>query len=571
MCCSSPPPPPDLGPMSEASEEVARIQQQTAMEQLDWAREQDGRNQELLQEVLDIQMPAMREQFEQAQSDRERYETLFRPMEDAFQKEAENYDSPERREAERAKALADTSTQFDQQRKNALSRLESYGVDPSQTRNAALDIGTRTAQAAASVAAVAGSDKRVEDTGRALRSDAINLGRGALSNAAGFYGASVGAGGQAQQGAYGATQSGAGAIQSGLGFSGQALQGYGQSADIQSQGFNNQMASWQAGSDQTAGMLGAVGGMAGMFMADGGPARYGDGGPAPPPGGFTGPPGGKHTGPHMGPRTNNKAAPAPIGGRLGGTGSLSSVGPGGSNGMGTNTQMMAMGMPTAAQNTQSRIARGANTTVGQDLKGLVTGPASIATQGAFRGVGAVLKTPAAVADAVGYNPVPGEGGIVGNTINKMDSAGSTMNGLADLGLDNMSAGPMSPGSTPSWSNSVNRAVFNPTGRPSNTRGITGYVPRNMGLERELADGGSIAPAGPLNAPNPQFVGAIDPMAEVDTGTGDGSGIDDSVPAYLSDGEYVIPEDVVRAKGEEFFDKLIERYHTPASEQQQRAA
>ncbi|KKK70637.1 hypothetical protein LCGC14_2922020, partial [marine sediment metagenome] len=27
MCCSDPPPPPDLGPMAEASEEVARIAQ----------------------------------------------------------------------------------------------------------------------------------------------------------------------------------------------------------------------------------------------------------------------------------------------------------------------------------------------------------------------------------------------------------------------------------------------------------------------------------------------------------------------------------------------------------------
>ncbi len=352
MCCSDPPAPPDLGPMSEASEEVARIQQQTAREQLEWAREQDTRNQDLLNQVLDIQMPAMREQFEQAQSDRQRYETLFRPMEDAFQKEAENYDTPERREAERAKALADTSTQFDAQRKNALSRLESYGVDPSQTRNSALDIGTRTAQAAASVAAATGADKRVEDTGRALRSDAINMGRGALSNAAGFYGAAVGAGAQGQQGALNTTQSGAGALQSSLGFSGQALQGYNQSANIQNSGFQNEMQSWQASSDQTAGMLGAVGGMAGMFMADGGP-------------------------------------------------------------------------------------------------------------------------------------------------------------------------------TP--------------------------------------------PAGPLDPMNPQQAGAIDPMAEVDTGTGDGSGVDDSVPAMLSDGEYVIPEDVVRAKGEEFFDKLIERYHTPASEQRQRAA
>lgn len=272
MCCSDPPPPPDLGPAAEASEEVARIQQQTAMEQLAWAREQDDRNQGVLREVLDVQLPAMREQFAQAQSDRARYEEIFRPMEDAFAQEAKDYDTPERRAEQRAKGIADVNTQFDAARRNSLQRLESYGVDPSQTRNAALDIGTRTAQAAAQVGAATQAENRVEDVGRALRSDAINMGRGALSNAAGFYGQAVGAGGAAQQGAYGATTTGAGALQSGLGFSGQALQGYQQGANIMGQGYGMQMDAYNAKNAQTAGLLQGIGGIAGAAMAirDGG-------------------------------------------------------------------------------------------------------------------------------------------------------------------------------------------------------------------------------------------------------------------------------------------------------------
>ena len=53
------------------------------------------------------------------------------------------------------------------------------------------------------------------------------------------------------------------------------------------------------------------------------------------------------------------------------------------------------------------------------------------------------------------------------------------------------------------------------------------------------------------------------------GKGDGSGIDDKVNARLSDGEYVIPADVVRKKGEEFFDRLIQKLHTPAAQQRAR--
>jgi len=344
MCCSDPPPPPDLGPAAEASMEVANLQAQTAREQLDWGREQDRMNREVLDQVLAVQLPAMQAQFAQAESDRERYETMFRPFEDQFMEEAREYDTPEKRMQERAKAIADVSTQFDAQRQNALQRLESYGVDPSQTRNAALDVGVRTAQAAASAGAAQQAGQRVEDVGRALRSDVINLGRGALSNAAGFYGQAVGAGSAGVAGGAQTTQAGVGAIQSGLGFSGQALQGYGQGANIMSQGYGNEMQGYNAQSQQQAGMLQGIGGIAGMAMG-------------------------------------------------------------------------------------------------------------------------------------------------------------------------------------------------------------------------IRDGGEIIEG---------EYRAIDPEGDV-AGPGDGSGIDDQIPAYLSDGEYVIPSDVVQAKGEEFFDKLLERYHVPAQQQEQQRA
>lgn len=272
MCCGDPPPPPDLGPAAEATEEVARIQQQTAREQLEWARQQDTMNRDILNQVLDVQLPAMREQFEQAQSDRERYETMFRPMEDEFVREAQEFDTQERRDQERGRAIADVNTQFDAQRRNAQRRLESYGIDPSQTRAGALDIGIRTQQAAAQAGAATGAERRVEDVGRALRSDAINLGRGALSNAAGFYGQAVGAGQAGIGGANQTTQTGAGAIQSSLGFSGQALAGYGQAANIMSQGYNNQLAGFNAKQMQTAGLMQGLGGIAGLGLGlkDGG-------------------------------------------------------------------------------------------------------------------------------------------------------------------------------------------------------------------------------------------------------------------------------------------------------------
>ena len=52
--------------------------------------------------------------------------------------------------------------------------------------------------------------------------------------------------------------------------------------------------------------------------------------------------------------------------------------------------------------------------------------------------------------------------------------------------------------------------------------------------------------------------------------GPGGPVDDKVPAMLSNGEYVIPADVVKAKGLEFFEKLKQKYHTPAAVQRRQA-
>jgi hypothetical protein len=60
--------------------------------------------------------------------------------------------------------------------------------------------------------------------------------------------------------------------------------------------------------------------------------------------------------------------------------------------------------------------------------------------------------------------------------------------------------------------------------------------------------------------------------------GPGTGTSDSIPAHnqstgqpvkLSNGEYIIPADVVATKGKEFFDSIVRKYHTPAAMQANR--
>lgn len=280
MCCNDPPPPPDLGPMADATMEAARIAQETSREQLEWAREQDTMNRETLQQVLDIQLPAMRDQFENAREDRERWETVFRPMEDEFIAEAKAYDTPERREQYRAQATADVTQSFDASRQNALQRLEGYGIDPSESRSQALDIGVRTAQAAQTAGAATRSDIRTEERGRQLRGQAIQLGRGLPGQVGAGYAGAVGAGQAAVGGANQTTSTSSNAMGTPGQWGNMAMGGYGQGANILTQGFGNDMQGYNAQNAQTAGWLSGIGNIAGMIpgMEHGGMAINPNGG-----------------------------------------------------------------------------------------------------------------------------------------------------------------------------------------------------------------------------------------------------------------------------------------------------
>ena len=147
---------PDYSELAAFSQESAEMQMMLGLEQLDWAKKQWADQKGYIDEVIDTQLPMMKEQWETAKADRDRYEKLYQPIEESYLEQAQQWGSPEqmaemeRRTADRvAKAQSDIAQQFEAQRRSALQRLEGYGVDPSQTRNAALDVGVRMDQAKA--------------------------------------------------------------------------------------------------------------------------------------------------------------------------------------------------------------------------------------------------------------------------------------------------------------------------------------------------------------------------------------------------------------------------------------
>ena len=335
---SPPPKPPDLKPITDAQLQIAKETNELAREQLGLSKEQFAWFQENAKEELALareqadrlfefqnkafesdqdmkewskqigekQMEGMNLQMEYARKDRERYESVFLPMQDQYIDEANNYDTPDRREAEASRAMVDIQRQAEAARTNSDQRLRSMGIDPSQMRSATLLDTQNVAMAANQALAGNAARQGVEDRGRAMRADALNVGAGlpaqALAGYAGAGAAGQGAlsAGQAGQAAtLGAIQGGAGVAGTAMGFRsnalnnvaaltgspmqwasmgsgnmGQASNAYGNAANTMSQGFNNQMASWQAGQQQAQQQFNNVMSVAslagGMMMAEGG-------------------------------------------------------------------------------------------------------------------------------------------------------------------------------------------------------------------------------------------------------------------------------------------------------------
>jgi hypothetical protein len=170
---------------SSGEKAIAKVQSQLGQQEikiandyLEFSKKQYADNQGFVKQVLDVQLPAMREQLTAGREDRSRYLKYFAPLENNFATQAANYDTPARREAEAGKATADVASAAEAQRQNAAQTLESYGIDPSMTRAQAIDrqIGISTAATEAQAANTA--RQNVEDRGIALKQSAINIGRG---------------------------------------------------------------------------------------------------------------------------------------------------------------------------------------------------------------------------------------------------------------------------------------------------------------------------------------------------------------------------------------------------------
>ena len=271
---------------------------------------------------------------------------------------------------------------------------------------------------------------------------------------------------------------------------------------------------------------------------------------------------------------------------------------GSSTGAGTG---MASG-ETGQGNTVGGIgnAIGVGNTVGQGLASTVAGLAGVSVPG-MSGLSNAANNNAAVNAALsgiaGLALGPVAGAVVAGIMGLANSAGSNAsNGAASQGIGNVGpAGPnspngqglsgMAPNSAPpgeavapgtptapdmdvatldALMGVINDAPPPSRGDPALSQGETGESDGNGGMtgaESAPGEAGNSAGTGEGGGATADSVSAKD-GGKI---RGPGTGTSDSIPIRVSDGEFIIPADVVEAMGVPFFEKLITKHHTPVNE------
>lgn len=260
---NNPPPPPDYSGLIAINEKTANMSLQLARDQFEWAKQTYKDNQGVTDATAKSFLAQMENSRKAYEEDRARYQQLYQPLEERQIQEARTYDTQERRDKEVGAAQANVAQAFDAARDNAAQQLESFGINPSSTRYAGLDLNARISEAAAKAGAGTAAATAVEDKARAINQLAVDVGRGypGQYTAAGDLARVSGA--TANQGVQQAYQTGAQAMGTGPQWLGGANDAMGNWGNILNSQYQNQLGYYNAQQGSgLGGILGIAGGMA---------------------------------------------------------------------------------------------------------------------------------------------------------------------------------------------------------------------------------------------------------------------------------------------------------------------
>ncbi|MGU3659235.1 hypothetical protein [Methylobacterium fujisawaense] len=168
---------PNYAPIIAAQSQAAMNSQNMANERYAWAQNQYAADRANTDKVVNAALQTQGTLSNNAAADRARYDTTYVPAEDQFLQTAQSYADPAKVNDRAAAAAGDVSQQFDVARANAQRQLEAYGIDPTQTRAQALDLSTRTQEAAARASAMNTSRRQDVLTGQQMLGQAIGQGQ----------------------------------------------------------------------------------------------------------------------------------------------------------------------------------------------------------------------------------------------------------------------------------------------------------------------------------------------------------------------------------------------------------
>lgn len=245
-----------------------------AREQFGVANARQAKLDALNEKVTNQQLTSMENANKWAAEDRERYKTVFQPLQDQYIQTAKNWDSAEHQAEVASEAKADVMNGAAQANQTLLRQQSAMGINPASGRFA----GTARAAATATGLASAGAQNNARTTVRnqaiAMRADAANMGQGLPSQAVQSLGLGANIGNSVVANGVNVNQAwnmGNQILQSGYQT---AMQGYLNQGNLLNNLYANQIDAYKAQSSANSGggifgqLMGGIGSIAGLFMSD---------------------------------------------------------------------------------------------------------------------------------------------------------------------------------------------------------------------------------------------------------------------------------------------------------------
>lgn len=263
---SAPSPDPAIGRAAIMQADLGKEFLEFSKEQYTAQTARNDKLDELSTKVANAQLDASTQAQAWAGEDRERYKSVFQPLQDEFVAEAQKYGSEAYQNEAATKARADVMNASAGQAAQRQRQMGSMGISPTSGRYAGIERASDVQVSLGAAGAENNARELARSKGLALKADAINLGNGLPSSAAGSLGLGVNAGSSAVNTSTVPISSYAQSMGMMQGGYSTAMNGYQGSANTLNNLYQNQLSGWQAQQQAGSGFMNALGTVAGAAV-----------------------------------------------------------------------------------------------------------------------------------------------------------------------------------------------------------------------------------------------------------------------------------------------------------------